>query len=73
MAKTTKVKLPPAEHKYIGDDGGRWIFQRRSDGLIFTIDKPRGDVLNEKTPPFSVQVKVRGKQLREELFDMVRK
>lgn len=29
-----------AEFKYIGDDGKRWVFERRSDGLCLTIDKP---------------------------------
>jgi hypothetical protein len=29
-----------AEYKYIGDDGGRWVFERRADRRVITIDKP---------------------------------
>lgn len=29
-----------AEYKYIGDDGGRWVFERRSDKRVVTINKP---------------------------------
>ena len=43
MAKPGVAKQPKdlAEFKYIGDDGGRWIFERRSDKRVVTIDKPR--------------------------------
>ncbi len=62
-----------AEFKYIGDDGGRWLFERRSDGLCFTIDKPRGIVLDHKTPPMSCRLTVRGKTFNPEVLGMVRR
>jgi len=76
MAKTNetaKIKNPPAEFKYIGDDGGRWLFERRSDGLCFTIDKPRGIVLQANTPALSCRLTVRGMKFNETILDMVRK
>jgi hypothetical protein len=39
-AKSKKITEAPAEYKYIGDDGGRWVFERRSDHRVITIDKP---------------------------------
>ena len=41
-AKKQKEQKPEqlAEYKYIGDDGGRWIFERRKDKRVVTIDKP---------------------------------
>jgi hypothetical protein len=68
-----KVQLPPAEFKYIGDDGGRWIFERRSDKLVITIDKPAGITLDTKTPPISLRLTCRGKKLNEDVLAMVRR
>lgn len=62
-----------AEFKYIGDDGGRWLFERRSDGLCFTIDKPRGIMLDHKTPPLSCRLTVRGQKFHREILEIVRK
>lgn len=71
--ETASVKRSRAEFKYIGDDGGRWLFERRSDGLCFTIDKPRGVMLDHKTPPLSCRLTVRGKEFNEAILAMVRK
>ena len=62
-----------AEFKYVGDDGGRWLFQRRSDGLCFTIDKPRGVNLTATSPAMSVLLTVRGKKFRPEILSMVKR
>jgi len=70
---TARTSKPQAEFEYIGDDGGRWLFQRRSDGLCFTIDKPRGIVLQAKTPALSCRLTVRGNKFNETILDMVRK
>ena len=61
-----------AEFKYIGDDGGRWLFERRSDGLAITIDKPKA-VLDVQTPRMAVELKVRGKHFNDDILAMVRK
>jgi len=37
---TTEQFTELAEYKYIGDDGGRWVFERRADRRVITIDKP---------------------------------
>lgn len=37
----TKRKKELAEYKYIGDDGGRWVFENRINRRILTIDKPK--------------------------------
>ena len=75
MAKADNKVQPAqlAEFKYIGDDGGRWLFQRRSDGLCFTIDKPKGIVLDAKTPPLSCRLTVRGPQFNPTILEMIRK
>jgi hypothetical protein len=49
-----------ADYRYVGDDGGRWLFERRSDGLCFTIDKPKDAPLTLKTQPLHVLLTVRG-------------
>ncbi len=72
-AATAQVQENLAEFKYIGDDGGRWLFERRSDGLCFTIDKPRGVVLTSKTPPLSCRLTVRGQKFNDTILKMVRK
>ena len=61
-----------AEFKYIGDDGGRWLFQRRYDGICITIDKPKNVTLNMQTPPFGVTLTVRGKKFNEDVLRIVR-
>lgn len=76
MAKSNETKTQPvakAEFEYIGDDGGRWLFTRRSDGLSFTIDKPRGIVLQAKTRPLSCRLTVRGGKFNPTILKMVRK
>ena len=70
---SAKVTKAMAEFSYIGDDGGRWLFRRRVDGLCFTIDKPRGIVLNAKTPPLSCRLTVRGQKFNETILAMIRK
>ncbi len=70
--ETPQVKVK-AEFEYIGDDGGRWLFTRRSDGLSFTIDKPRGITLTAKTQPLSCRLTVRGAKFNETILKMVRK
>lgn len=69
----TKVTKAMAEFAYIGDDGGRWLFRRRSDDLCFTIDKPRGIKLTSKTPPLSCRLTIRGQKFNEAILKMVRK
>ena len=61
-----------ADFKYLGDDGGRWLFERRSDGLAITIDKPKG-LLDIHTPRMAVELKVRGKHFNDDILAMVRK
>ena len=38
--KPKEQKTDLAEYKYIGDDGGRFVFERRSDKRVITINKP---------------------------------
>lgn len=64
--------VPHAEFKYIGDDGGRWLFQRRYDGICITIDKPKNVTLNMQMPPFGVTLTVRGKKFNEDVLRIVR-
>ncbi len=71
--KVQPAKRVPAEFEYIGDDGGRWLFRRRSDGLCFTIDKPRGIVLDHKTQALSCRLTVRGGKFNDTILKMVRK
>ena len=61
-----------AEYKYIGDDGGRWLFERRSDGLCITVDKPRDVPLNMQSRPMSVNLTVRGKCFNDGILNIVR-
>lgn len=67
-----KVARNLAEFKYVGDDGGRWLFLRRSDGLAITIDKPKG-LLDVHTPRMAVELKVRGKHFNDDILGIVRK
>ena len=62
-----------AEFKYIGDDGGRWLFERRSDGLAITIDKPRHVILDAKSPPTTCLLTVRGRKFNDDILSMVKK
>ena len=62
-----------AEYAYIGDDGGRWLFQRRSDGLAITIDKPKNVILDVDTKPMPLLMTVRGKVFNDEIRTMVKK
>jgi len=71
MAKENKP-TELADYKYVGDDGGRWLFERRLDGLCFTIDKPQPALLTPKTAGLSVRLTVRGKKFRPEILAMVR-
>lgn len=66
-----KEPEPQADYKYIGDDGGRWLFERRSDGLCLTIDKPA--TLTSRTRETVVRLTVRGKKFRPEVLRAVRK
>jgi hypothetical protein len=61
-----------AEYKYVGDDGGRWLFERRSDGLCITVDKPKDVPLNIHSRPMSVNLTVRGKCFNENILNIVR-
>jgi hypothetical protein len=61
-----------ADYRYVGDDGGRWLFERRSDGLCFTIDKPKNIQLSMQTKPISVMLTIRGKCFNEEILKIVR-
>ena len=70
MAKQKRTDL--AEYKYMGDDGGRWLFQRRSDGLCITVDKPVREI-NSATKAMSVACTVRGNRFNEDILDMVKK
>jgi hypothetical protein len=75
-AEPEKTRRKPrsdlAEFKYIGDDGGRWVFERRTDGLCITIDKPK-ILLNGKTKPTSVRLTVQGFHVHEAAIALCRK
>ncbi len=71
-AENPQQPVQYAEFKYIGDDGGRWLFQRRSDGICITIDKPKNVTLNMQMPPFGVTLTVRGKKFNEDVLRIVR-
>jgi hypothetical protein len=70
--ETPQTPVQHAEFKYVGDDGGRWLFERRSDGLCFTIDKPKNVPLTLQTKPLSVLLTVRGKHFNNDVLRIVR-
>ncbi len=72
-AKKAAAQKRQAEFKYMGDDGGRWLFEQRSDGLCFTIDKPRGVTLDAKTRPLSCRLTVRGMKFNPEVLKIARR
>lgn len=70
--KPTEAKKPDlAEWKYIGDDGGRWLFQRRLDNLCITVDKPTS--ITPKSRDVAVKINPRGHKWRPDIFEIVRK
>jgi hypothetical protein len=72
-AKTQENKKPDlAEFKYIGDDGGRWVFERRSDGLCVTIDKPKVE-LHGNSGRMGTILTVQGFHVHDEAIALCRK
>ncbi len=61
-----------AEFKYIGDDGKRWVFERREDGLCVTIDKPTIK-LTGKSGRLSAVVTVQGFHVHDEAIALCKK
>jgi hypothetical protein len=61
-----------AEYKYIGDDGGRWVFERRKDGLCVTIDKPKAE-LGIKSGQMPVLLTVQGFHVHEAAMALCKK
>jgi hypothetical protein len=73
-AKAAKDKSPAklAEYKYIGDDGGRWVFERRSDKRVVTITKPKA--LPDKNPSqLPVQMIVHGFRVNDDVIALCKK
>lgn len=69
-----KKKEELGEWKYVGDDGGRFIFERRSDKRIMTINKPRA-IPEPKSQPAEINtvILIHGYRVNDEMIALCKK
>ncbi len=67
-----KKKKELAEYKYIGDDGARFVFERRSDKRVVTFDKP-ANLPPGNPSQFRVVGTVHGYRVNEQMIALCKK